>query len=462
MKRRILYAGVAVVAVAAVVGVFVIPRWLERREEEQDVRSTVVERGTMLVAISASGGIEPGSRVGLVFEVPGRVAEVAVGIGDEVGSDDVLVRLDDSDLAYAVRQAEISLEAARVRLERLQEPADEADIAQAQDAVDQAASALRLAQIADESAQASVVVNEALEDAQSAYDQELEDYTFWLGRYEDGKADYWYVDQALEDLEDARLALERARQRADQQIQSTGNELARAADAYRQAQDNLDRLLRGAEDLDLRAAQLDVDAATLNLEKAQSDLAKATLRAPFDGTVAEVNVTAGEMAPAGMPAVTLLDSSAYHIDVSVDEMDVGGLAVGQEVIVTVDALADVEIAGVVERIAPAAQLEGGVVYYGVCIALEPTDAPVRADMTANATIIVKEINDVLIVPTWIVRVDRDTGDTFVHRQTDGAFERADVTLGVRYGGLAHAQEGLDEGDVLVWIEENNGFGFGHP
>jgi HlyD family secretion protein len=128
--------------------------------------------------------------------------------------------------------------------------------------------------------------------------------------------------------------------------------------------------------------------------------------------------------------------------------------------VTLDALPDATIAGTVERIAPVATVEGGVVYYDVTIDLEPTDALIRADMTANATVVVEELNDVLTVPTWVVRVDRNTGQTYVQRRTGGEVERVDIELGVRYEGLAQVLGGLSEGDEVVLVSESNGFGFG--
>jgi multidrug efflux pump subunit AcrA (membrane-fusion protein) len=134
-------------------------------------------------------------------------------------------------------------------------------------------------------------------------------------------------------------------------------------------------------------------------------------------------------------------------------MDVGRLQEGQTAEVTLDALPDITLTGTVERIAPAATLEGGVVYYEVEIALAPSDAPIRADMTANATIVIEELDDVLLIPTWAIRVDKDTGQTYVQRKTAGGTERVDVEIGVRYEGLAEVRSGLAEGDEVVWVEE---------
>jgi RND family efflux transporter MFP subunit len=175
------------------------------------------------------------------------------------------------------------------------------------------------------------------------------------------------------------------------------------------------------------------------------------LHAPFDGVVAEVNVKAGEVASTA-PAVTVLDTSQFHITVSVDEIDVSRLTEGQTAQVTIESFPDVTLEGSVESIAPAATFEGGVVYYDVTIALHPTDIPIRADMTANATIKVQELGDVLLIPTWVVRVDNTTGQTYVDKQVGKKTERVDVTLGTRYEGSVQVLDGLTEGDVVVWVE----------
>ena len=145
--------------------------------------------------------------------------------------------------------------------------------------------------------------------------------------------------------------------------------------------------------------------------------------------------------------------------VGVDEMDVGWLAVGQTAQVTLDALPDVEITGRVERIAPAATVDaGGVVYYDTIIELDPTDVAIRADMTANVTIVVEELTDVLMIPTWVVRVD-DAGQTYVNQQVGDEIVRVDAELGVRHGGFAQVLNGLSEGDEAIWVQESS-FGFG--
>jgi multidrug efflux pump subunit AcrA (membrane-fusion protein) len=114
----------------------------------------------------------------------------------------------------------------------------------------------------------------------------------------------------------------------------------------------------------------------------------------------------------------------------------------------------------VKEIAAAAGLDGGVVTYDVRIDLAPTDAPIRADMTTNATVTVEELNDVLKIPTWTVHVDRDTGQYYAQRRTGDGLERVDIRLGVRYEGIAQVLDGLSAGDEIVRVPESSLFSFG--
>ena len=157
--------------------------------------------------------------------------------------------------------------------------------------MDQSAASLQLTQISQRTAQDSVLVNESLEDAQSAYDDALEEYEYWLEEYNENDADHWFVENALEKLEDKELELKRVQEQVDEALQSAGNDLATAADVYRQAQNDLADLLDGADESDVEAAQLQVDQAGAALEQARLKLEQATLIAPMDGTVTTLDTS---------------------------------------------------------------------------------------------------------------------------------------------------------------------------
>jgi HlyD family secretion protein len=476
MRRTILAVILGAIIVAVVVGL--VGQWRTRQAASLgETRSAVVERGTMLVAVSASGRIEPQARVNLVFQNPGRVAEVPVDVGDVIVAGDVLARLDSEHLALQVEQAQAALTSAEARLAQLRVGAREEEIAAAEanlravEAQVNAASA-SLAQLqsgateahiaAAESEQASALIQQMR--AEDAHDRTMQCFTFSIPPGGEERTICPALgapeEQARYNLAAADKALAAAQAQLDELLAGTDANQVRAAranvvaaEAQRDAaQAQLDMLLAGATGGQIAAAEAQVEQAQVALELAELSRDQATLTAPFDGVVAAVNVTPGEMASAALPAITVLDTSRFRMAVDVDEIDVGRLAAGQVAQVTLDALPDAEITGRVERIAPAAAVDaGGVVYYDVVIDLDPTDIPIRADMTANVTVVVEELTDVLMIPIWVVRLD-EAGQTYVDQQVGGEIVRTDVELGLRYGGLAQVLDGLSEGDEAIWVQ----------
>ena len=469
MKRTILYVALGVVVVAVAAGAILMRSRGTARAEEA-IRSTVVERGTMLVAVSASGNIEPQARVDLAFEVPGLVAEVPVEVGDAVETGDVLARLDTDQLALQVQQSRAALASVEAQLAQLQASAQPGEIENAQANLRAAeaqvsAAAANLDQLQGDASAAQIAAAEAelasvrlqQKAAQIAYDRiDKKD----KDRKEQARYDLYAADQALAA---AQASLDDVLAGADaEQVRAARANVAVAAAQRDAAQAQLDLLIAGASDEQIAAAEARVAQAQAALEGAELSLEQSMLRAPFDGVVAAVDVEPGERVVTGLSAVTMIDASAFRVRVGVDELDVALLIEGLAVDVKLDALPTAGLAGTVERIAPAATVDGGVVNYDVIIDLAPTDVPVRADMTANATIVVEELTDVLMIPTWVVRVDRNSGQTYVHSQAGDEVERVDVELGVRYEGFAQVLDGLSEGDQAVLLPESNGFGFGAP
>lgn len=451
-KKWWIIAGVAVAALVVLgLGTGVVLRGGRRAAAQAPAGETaVVERGTLTASVDANGSLAAGQEVALALEASGRVAEVLVEEGDVVEAGQALVRLETDELALDVTQAEISLRQAELQLEVLVEPADQADIDQAQDAVDQAAAALALARISYDGTMNSVTVNETLEDAQSAYDDALADYNYWLAEYNEGDADYWYVDNAREELEEEELALDRARQQADQSIQSASNDLAAAADSYRQALDDLDDLLSDPDDQEIEEQQLQIDQAQASLDQARLRLEQATLVAPVGGTVTALSVDVGEMASAGQTVVVLSGLEELEVVVNLDETDVAQVEVGQACSVELDAFSGAELGGVVTHIAPVATTESGVVLYPVTVQLDPTDLAVRAGMTADVEIVVARHEDVLLVPLRAVHTEGERAFVDV-MAANRQVERVEVELGMITETEAEIVSGLSEGDVVVVV-----------
>ena len=481
MKRWALYIVLAVVVLAAA-GVAL---WRLRlaRAPDQEARSAVVSRGTVVVSVSSSGVVEPLSRVNVVFDTAGRIAEVPVKVGDRVASGDVLAVLDSRQLTLQVGQAQAALDSADARLAQLLVGPEAAEVAIAEANLraaeaqvriatadrDQVLSGVGAAQIAAAEADYASALAQQLS-AEEIHDRTLQCFSFTLPTGKErticpalGKIE----EQTRFSLEAADKALVAAQVGLDELTSGPDADAVRAAranvaaaEAQRDAvQAQLELLLAGPTEGQIAAAEAQVAQAQAGLEQSELALEDATLLAPFDGVVAALNVTAGEAVAVGQSGATLVDTAGFRVTTGVDELDVGKLAVGQVAEVRLDAFPDRAVSGVIERLAPAARIESGVVTYEAVIGLGPSDDPIRPDMTANVSVVVEELTDVLQVPVWAVRVDELTGQTYVDRQVEDGTERVDVILGVRHEGMAQVLSGISEGDVVLLVLDTGAFGF---
>lgn len=136
----------------------------------------------------------------------------------------------------------------------------------------------------------------------------------------------------------------------------------------------------------LDSAQADADRARAQLESAQATLAAATLTAPFDGTVAAVNVSPAEAVVPGQVVIVLGDLSAFQVETTdLSERDVPGVKVGQPAKVFIHAL-NQEFSGSVTDVARIASSIGGDVVYTVTIELDEQPEDLRWGMSADVEI----------------------------------------------------------------------------
>ncbi|HEY65458.1 MAG TPA: efflux RND transporter periplasmic adaptor subunit [Caldilineae bacterium] len=416
----------------------------ERTASTPDLETYVVRRGDIVSTVSATGSIEPERRVELTFKTPGRVAEVLVKEGDHVQAGQVLARLETADLELALAQAEATLRIRQAQLAQVRKGPDESEIMAARAQLESAQAAYRqLLQgpSEDEKRAAKAAVERAraaLEQAQAAYDQVAH------------LPNVAMLPQSVQ-LRQATIELEAAE--AQYRIKTappTEAQIAQAQAQIAQAQANLDRLLKGPNEEEIIIAEAQVAQAQISVEQARLALQNATIVAPFDGVVSAVNIQPGEVVAGGaMPAIVLIDPSRFHIDVKVDEVDIGYVKEGQTVEITLDALPDEKLTGRIERIAPEAKVSGGLVSYDVTIVIEPTDAPLRAGMTATANIVTMELKDVLIVPNRVIRIDRENNKMYVEKVIEGIPVRTEIVVGARDEQYSQVVRGLKEGDVVA-------------
>jgi HlyD family secretion protein len=223
--------------------------------------------------------------------------------------------------------------------------------------------------------------------------------------------------------------------------------IAAARAQIAQVEASLAALRRGVSAEALAIAEAQVEQARIALEEAQDNLAKTGLTAPFDGVVTAVLVRVGEYATG--PAVELVDLESLEVVLQVDEVDIGGVAVGQQATITLESWPNEPLAGEVVSIAPRARAMTEIVTYEVRVAFDAAGLPALAGMTANAELVTAERKGVLLVPNRAITADRATGTFSVNRLDGGQVSRVLVTLGLRDNQVTEIRSGLQEGDRVV-------------
>lgn len=331
-------------------------------------------------AVTASGEVMAAQEAQMGFALAGQVETVEVELGDEVLEGDTLISLESSALEAGVAQAEAALEAAGAQLAELEAGPRPEDLATAE-----AAYAGALAQYhkleAGPSDQERRIALAALRKAEAALVQAQAAYDAiaWVEEVAE-------MPQTLA-LQLATLDYESAL--ANYELVTRGalpEDLEAAWSNVKSAIAQVDRLRAGPTPQQLAIAQAAVAQAEAALEVARATLNQATLTAPFSGTVADIQVSPGQIVMPGQVVLTLADLSLLQVETTdLSERDVTGVRVGQEATVYMEAL-NVDVPGRVARISPLASTVGGDVVYTVVIALEEQPEGLRLGMSAEVEI----------------------------------------------------------------------------
>jgi HlyD family secretion protein len=413
-------------------------------------RTAEAKRGTIRASVSASGKIDPAGTVNLNFGTPGTVQDVLVSEGQAVKKGDVIAQLETDTLELAVKQAEQALATQQLAYTQAISPTA-SDVAAAEAAIASASSSLKQFNTPDE-----IALQIARLQADSAVESKRQMQLQW-DQISDKPFGGMQRDLLQSQMAQAAMAAQIAELQYDN-VQRGGTEAQKAAARAQltQAQAQLQKLLGDERTRALAEAQ--VKQAELNLDVTRQRLQDSVLTSPIDGVIAELNIKAGEQVGAGalQPAVTVADLSSFHIDVGIDENSIGALQEEQPVVITVDALPDELLTGRVDYLAPTATDTGGVVTYKVIIGLDKTDLPVRGGMSANADVITDVRENVLIVPNWTIRIDRQTGKAYVYVQRGDKVEEIEIVTGLRNANESEVVSGLTEGEVLM-VPQRSGF-----
>ncbi len=194
---------------------------------------------------------------------------------------------------------------------------------------------------------------------------------------------------------------------------------------------------------------------------ARTNLGYSYIYSPIDGVILSKSVEEGQTVAASFSTPTLFtianDLSKMQVVANVDEADIGQVEVGQPVSFTVDAFPDETFEGTVTQIRLEAQVNSNVVTYEVVIEAPNPDLKLMPGLTANISIYVLKIDDVLLLPAKALHYRTDakghgTSEEGVHRiwvLENGKPQPKRITLGANDGIHYQVTEGLKQGDNVV-------------
>jgi len=260
------------------------------------------------------------------------------------------------------------------------------------------------------------------------------------------------VEAEAPDLPFLKAAAERARKNYAEGVVSA-SVLDDAEKAYQ-----LVRNQQLAAKSNVAVTHAEMAVAQAVLERAQEDLRNATIVSPMDGLVLSRNVEVGDAVSSilvlGSQATliaTLGDIGSVYVLGKVDEADIGKVYLGQPARISVEAFPQRSFAGEVTKISPMGAEEDNVTTFEVRVSIDNPGGELKANMSANAEIILEQKQDVLLVPESAVVYDRE-GQTFLEVPDPAAEDgkrRIAARLGISNGIKTELVEGLKEGDSVV-------------
>lgn len=143
------------------------------------------------------------------------------------------------------------------------------------------------------------------------------------------------------------------------------------------------------------------------------------------------------------------------LSVSVDELDINSVELGQKAVVTFDAIEDQEFEGEVTKIGNTASVSGGVAKYTITITI-PEDDKMKQGMNASATITIEDREDVLTLPMNALQEKGDRTFVYTEKDDDGnLFGETEVTTGLSDGSTVEITDGLEEGTTVYYLRSES-------
>ncbi len=391
-RRRIIIAVVALLVLVG--GGYGVYAALRPSHDIDPSKLAAVERGDLARVVVATGKIQPLSKVEVKSKASGMVKKLYVDYDDKVKEGQTLMELDKVQLQAVVREAQANYQAAQAALD---------------------------------SSKAQLERNKV--------DAEGPDVPFLKLNME--RAETMYRDGVM----------------SKSFVEDAEKNYQLALNKQMSAQRNL--MVSRAE---IAKSEAQVAQAKASLENAEEDLRNSTIVSPINGLVLSRDVSVGDgvssiliLGSQATLVMTLGDTSEVYVQGKVDEADIGKVYLGQPARIVVESFKDKKFIGKVTRISPFGKEKDNVTTFEVRVSISNPTGELKANMTANAEIILEEKKNVLMVPeaSLIYDKDRKASVELPDPKAENGKKKVPVQLGISNGVRTEIVSGVTEKQQVV-------------
>ena len=391
-RKRIIIGVVVVVVLVLIVGVAVA--FSHGSTKIDPSKLAKVDRQDLAKSVVATGKVEPITKVEVKSKASGIVKKLYVDYGDRVKKGQLLAQLDKVEIEAGVEQSRAALQAAEANLKSAQ-----ADYERSK--VDAEGPDVPL--------------------LQRAYERNLQ-----------MRKDGVVSQSALDDAE------------KDYKMSVNKQNVARAQVTVLQAK--------------IAQAQAQVGQDEANLKQLDEQLSYTDLESPIDGIVLSRDVEVGDavssilvLGSSATLVMTIGDTSQVYVKGKVDESDIGRVYLGQPARIKVESFKDKTFKGVVNKISPMGVEKDNVTTFEVRVSIDNAAGELKAEMTANAEIILEEHKNVLQIPEGAIIYDnnRNASVEVPDAKAKDGQRKVAINIGISNGAKTEVLKGLNEGQQVI-------------
>jgi HlyD family secretion protein len=391
-RRRIIWISIAVLVLGA--GGYGVTAALRPNRTIDPSKLVEVERGDLARVVVATGKIQPLSKAEIKSKASGIVKKIYVDYGDRVKQGQILAELDKIQLEAVKRESEANMQAAEA---------------------------------ACDSAKATLARNK--------------------------------VDAEGPDVPFLKLSMDRAEKEFLEGVVAKSV----VEDAQKNYQMGLNKQMSAQTNLtvskaDIAKSEAQVAQAKAALENAEEDLRNSTIVSPIDGLVLSRDVNVGDavssiliLGSQATPIMTLGDVSEVYVQGKVDESDIGKVYLNQPARIVVESFKDKKFVGKVTKISPLGKEKDNVTTFEVRVSISNPTGELKANMSANAEIMLEEKKNVLMVPeaALIYDKERKASIEIPDPKADNGKKKLSVQLGISNGVKTEILRGLNEKQQVI-------------